>query len=375
MEPHSSGLVSRWFSDVDMVAPILAAKNVIGEVFEPVDDKTKFIKQEIERSGFPFEMEITSILKEDGWDVLPSTPYWDEDEGKWREIDIKAYKSIEQGPDGENLKPYSLSVALIIECKKTDDYGWVFFPWPRDARDIELTRVRHIDFLTVVKRQSLLMNDVSKGRLPSRTEIQMLDLDPDLVLSYEAVVTPEVARKLSFPSELGLISPDIFRFLVAEEKALTYREIKLKGKGSSGLHEIFEAINVSMKATKYDMKLHSSGIHAGVELAKKGHEKGRFDLTIFLPIIVFGGELYTWRDGTVNEADEVLLEGRCHTERYFENMLIAVVKGSNFKAFLSRINEDYGELLRSICLNRGKLDEQVKMILESPYFHKFPSLT
>lgn len=43
-------------------------------------DEIDYIKGEIERSGFPLEMEVSSILKEDGWEVLPSSPYFDKDE-------------------------------------------------------------------------------------------------------------------------------------------------------------------------------------------------------------------------------------------------------------------------------------------------------
>jgi hypothetical protein len=344
-----------------------------------VDEKARFIKEAIEKSGFPFEMEIASILKQDGWDVLPSAPYWDEDEEKWREIDIKAYKSIDRCPDGQSLKPYSLCVALIIECKKTDEFAWVFFPWPRDARDIDFPRVNCVDFLTVVKRQSLLMAGMSRGETPSRAEIRMLDLDPDLFSSYQAMVTPEVARKLKFPSELGLLRANIFGFLVAQEKALTYKEIKLKKlrntKGESGLHEIFEAVNVLIKATKHDMRLHSSAIYAGAEIKKMGHEQGRFEIMVFLPILLFGGDLYTWKNGNVNETNELLLEGRCHTRRYFDNMLIGVVKDNYFKEFLARIAEDSTQLSQWVCSQRDKLNEQVRMIVDSPYFHKFPSLT
>lgn len=341
-----------------------------------MNDKTSFIKEAIEKSGFPFEMEIASLLKEHGWEVLPSAHYWDEDEEKWREIDIKAYKTADQTPEGESIRPYSLCVALIIECKKTDEFAWVFFPWARDTKDIELSRVNHVDFLTVIKRQSLLMGELSKGELPSRAEIRMLDLDPDLFSSYRAIVTPEIARKLKFPSELELIRPNIFRFLVVKEKALTYKEIKLKKlkntKGDSGLPEIFEGVNVSIKATKHDMKLHSSSVYAGAELKKMGHEQGRFEVMIFLPILVLGGEIYTWRDGKVDEVNEVLVEGRCHTRRYFDNMLIGVVKGDYFEEFLSRVDEDYAKLRQDVCSNRNKLDEQVKMIMDSPSFSGCP---
>lgn len=344
-----------------------------------MDDKARYIKEAIEKSGFPFEMEIASILKKAGWGVRPSVTYWDEDEEKPREIDIEADKSMEQTPEGESIKPYSLSVALIIECKKTDKFAWVFFPWPRHTTDwIELSRVNHVDFLTVIKRQSLLKSEVSRGKLPSRAEIRMLNLDPDLLLSDRALVTPEIAGQLKSPSELGLIRPNIFRFLAAKDKALTYQEIKLgkpqKTKVDSGLHEIFEGVNVLIKATKHIMRLYPPIVHGRAEVKKMGHEQGMEDvplggflIIIFLPILVFGGELYTWRDGKVDEVNEVLLEGRCHTRRYFESMLIPVVKESYFSQFLSRIDEDSTQVLQWIRSNRSKLDEQAKMILDSPY--------
>jgi len=59
-----------------------------------VGDKARFIKEQVDKSGFPFEMQIASVLKGDKLEVLPSVPYWDGDEEKWRDIDIKAYKSI-----------------------------------------------------------------------------------------------------------------------------------------------------------------------------------------------------------------------------------------------------------------------------------------
>ena len=85
---------------------------------------------------------------------------------------------------------------------------------------------------------------------------------------------------------------------------------------------------------------------------------------IFLPILVFEGGLYTWIDGNVSETDEVLVEGRCHTRRYFENMLISVVSAKRFKEFLTNINKDCMVLLNRIYENEQKLDEQVKTIME-----------
>jgi len=332
------------------------------------DNKTKFIKDQIEKSGFPFEMEVARILKDAKWEVLPSSPYLDEDEEKWREIDIKAYKSIEQTIDGESIKPYTLEIALIIECKKSDKFAWAFFSWPRDTSDMQLLRTQHLDFLTIIKRQSLLMEEIIKQGIfsfPSSAERRLTNLAPNLFSSYQALVSPEVARKLKFFSELGIITPETFKYMTTKQKAVSYKEIKLgKAKKEVGRSEIFEAINGLIKATKYDTRLCSSVIYAGAELAKKGYGKGRLQITIFLPILVFRGELYTWHDGEVSEESQVLLEGRCHSKAYFENMLIAVVKNNYFREFLADIEKDSSCLAKQICSKRAILDEQVNLIFD-----------
>lgn len=332
-----------------------------------------FIKEEIEKSGFPFEFKVATILKKNGWDVLPSSPYWDRDEGKWREIDIKAYKSFWVPPTESSTNPYGLTLALIIECKKTEKFGWVFFPWPRKSADMQRVWINYHDFLTIVKRQSLLKGEMTGSKMPLPTEFQMLDLDPALIVDYESLVTPEIAKELRFFSDLKIITPDAFGFLRSEMKSLSFKEVKLKKRGKvSERHEIFEALNMLIKATKYDMELHSTGIYAAASLAKKDHEKGKFEIAVWLPILMFGGELYTWINGNVETAGEILVEGRCHTRHYFENVVINVVRERRFEEFLSKIEENHRELLNRIVDKRDELDDQVKMIKESPYFSGGP---
>nr|MDO8080825.1 hypothetical protein [Candidatus Freyarchaeota archaeon] len=334
-------------------------------------DEIGFIKKEIERSGFPLEIEISSILKEDEWEVLPSSPYYDKDEGKWREIDIKAYKSAERSSQGGSIKPYRLTLALIIECKKSDEFAWVFFPQPRNEEELtQVTNIVSLDFLTVVKRQSLLKEEFHRTKLfPLPSELQFLNMDRSVV-TEEAIVTPDTARNMKFLSELKIISPGAFRHLAREMKAVTYKEIKLRRvSNKSAPSKIFEAINALIKATKYDLILSSSGIYAGAYLTKKKAEalsgRGGLEIDIFLPILIFDGKLYSWVDGKVKRENEVLLEGRCHTSYYFENMLINVVTKEHFKRFLSSIDEDFIKLADCIYENKAKLDEQTKIIMES----------
>jgi len=333
-------------------------------------DEVEFIKKEIEKTGFPLEIEISSILKKGGWNVMHSSPYLDEDEGKWREINIKAYKSMDERSDGKSIKPFRLTIALIIECKKSEESAWILFPRTRSKEEIKrATNIRSLDFLTVVKRQSLLKGEfVYRDRFTSPLETQFLDIDPSLIRE-EAMVTPEIARSMKFLSELEIIPPEIFRCLVKQTKAIAFTEIKLKKKKvKSHTSEIFEAINALIKATKYDLILASNGIHAGAYLMKWKDEKGAFQIDIFLPILIFDGGLYSWCDGNVKVEDEILLEGRCHTKHYFENMLIDIIKKERFETFLNEMKEDFLKLVDQVSENRRKLDEQVKMIMESQWF-------
>lgn len=337
------------------------------------EDEIEFIKREIEKSGFPLEIEVSSILKEDGWEILPSSPYIDQDERKWREIDIKAYKSADIGSHGKSIKPYRLTLALIIECKKSEELAWVFFPQLRIKEELSrVTNMVSLDFLTVVKRQSLLREEfIHTKRLPSPSELRFLNMGSNLIIE-EAIITPDIARKVKFLSELKIISPRAFRCLVKEMKAKAYKEIKLKKrKNKSPPSEIFEAVNALIKSTKYELMLSFSWIYAGAYLAKREaerlSERGGLGIDIFLPTLIFDGKLYSWLNGDVKREDEVLLEGRCHTKYYFENTLINVVKKERFKKFLYDINKDFIKLADRVYENREKLDRQTKIILKSPW--------
>ncbi|MEM3419682.1 MAG: hypothetical protein QW806_05585 [Nitrososphaerota archaeon] len=63
-----------------------------------------------------------------------------------------------------------------------------------------------------------------------------------------------------------------------------------------------------------------------------------------------------------------MLEGKCHTKHYFENMLINVIKKEHFEIFLNEIKEDSVKLVDRIFKNKRELDEQVKIIMESQWF-------
>ena len=115
------------------------------------------------------------------------------------------------------------------------------------------------------------------------------------------------------------------------------------------------------------MDLYSTPIYNGIYLTKMGAQ-APLEIMVFLPILAFNGELYSWTDNMVQPENEILLEGRCHTKNYFDNMLISIVDKDHFRDFLSKINEDCSDLVDEIYDKKRSLDEQLKMIKESPRF-------
>jgi hypothetical protein len=94
-----------------------------GEKAMTKDTEIERIIKDIQKSGLPLEIKMSSILGADGWAVHNQEGYLDADENKWRTIDIMAHKSIEI----PNSSAYSkLHFSLIIECKKSDK-PWVFY--------------------------------------------------------------------------------------------------------------------------------------------------------------------------------------------------------------------------------------------------------
>lgn len=74
------------------------------------------IKEGLIKSGFPLEMEVGKILKDNNWKFNTGNFYTDLETQKIRELDIAAAKNIN-----------TIEVVLYIECKKSDDRQIVLY--------------------------------------------------------------------------------------------------------------------------------------------------------------------------------------------------------------------------------------------------------
>ena len=91
------------------------------------DNKIENMKKAIIKSGFPLEISTASILKSKKYRIVQHQYYFDEEEGKIREIDMLAEKTnyFESPKKGTKMEFHNI---LIVECKKQDEKSpWLFF--------------------------------------------------------------------------------------------------------------------------------------------------------------------------------------------------------------------------------------------------------
>ncbi|WP_018248801.1 hypothetical protein [Orenia marismortui] len=76
-------------------------------------------KEQIEKTGFVLEYEVSKILENHGWNVITNRYYIDPMKNIDREIDILAYKVFK-------FKGIQYYTSLIISCKKSEKNVWSF---------------------------------------------------------------------------------------------------------------------------------------------------------------------------------------------------------------------------------------------------------
>jgi len=92
------------------------------------EELKKRLQSEIEKSGFPLELDVVEKLRslegDDHFLVFPNVSYMDL-KGASHEIDVLALYNVNEE---DNTYPFGATgILLIIECKKSFDRPWVFF--------------------------------------------------------------------------------------------------------------------------------------------------------------------------------------------------------------------------------------------------------
>jgi hypothetical protein len=111
-------------------------------------DLIEHLRKEIKKSGYPLEIEISSRFSKNWDEIVNTDSYFDGDEGKMRDIDISAYRLFEFKTNKGGVLLFSAN--LVIECKKDENFTWVFFTRSlrSDRRDISGQYIDGVQILT-----------------------------------------------------------------------------------------------------------------------------------------------------------------------------------------------------------------------------------
>lgn len=198
-----------------------------------LSDEIERLKEDIEKSGLPLEADVSSILENNGWNVLNQSGYTDPDTGKARTINILATKRI----DTPSSKVFSnLFMELVIECKKSDK-PWVFYIKGR-GKEFEFP----INLVKFHVKPRVRLNLLEVNKLLNPTHYNQPDFQKVAIISYEP-----------FKSE--------------------------------GKQEIFEAKNQVIKALNSELGfMRKFGTYPGTSES----------ISILYPVIVFDGHLFEY---------------------------------------------------------------------------------
>lgn len=112
---------------------------------------------EIDKSGFPLELEVVEKLRHEGILTFPNISFQDKN-GSNHEIDIFSiiFNSKYQWKNGPT------GIQLLVECKKTEKYPWVFFDEGYTSLSDAFGMISKFDFST-----DLVIGDKKLNPIPN----------------------------------------------------------------------------------------------------------------------------------------------------------------------------------------------------------------
>jgi len=263
------------------------------------------LKREIKKSGYPLEIEISSLLDKK-WEAVTNTDsYYDSDEGKIRDIDISATRWI-----GKELP--LININLVVECKRDDNFAWVFFmrPFKFDYTEID---GQYLDGLQILTKK-FDKEDVKEAILGKAQ------------LHYSRI----------------------------QRVAVCFDEFYIKGEKTDygRKKEIFEA----------ETQLKKYILYSNEQLIKSKFSEGAM---IYFPCIVFDGLMFEAEvlKGRVNlTPTKHVLISTMHRASYSVwdlGFLIDVVQKSHFERFMKSIDADIASISKMGKNNEEKILESI----------------
>jgi len=306
-----------------------------------------FLVNEILKSGFPLEIEVSSILENQQWIVLNNQPFRDPDEDELRSVDIVSFRSPSTYEQPKNL-PFGFSPTLIIECKRTPSHAWVFFTRPQITKAFPMDG--HVynfpgAFSTKAFKER---NQLEKSGLFSY----------EYFFNYYADPSEGVKHIHYFSFDRVAIAYKEYRIseFVITDKEKTELENKKGSKNridrGAGRNDILEAINQLVKFQNFDM---NESIMSPGRI--RGATSPFFPVELSFLSIVIDGKLF---EAAVDQA-KITLEERKHQvyrpRGSFSNLnfWIDVVTKEYFPEYLSIVTRDISMMLSKVVSKQSLL--------------------
>ncbi|HWY38294.1 MAG TPA: hypothetical protein VNY73_07025 [Bacteroidia bacterium] len=201
------------------------------------DQLIKKIKEGIQKSGFPLELEIGNILGRNGWGFVIGNLYKDFETGKIREIDLLASKLIN-----------GVDVNLFITCKKSEDRQIVLYAPDRKKDKIIVDPIVKL-FPDPMSIKIPFVSTMVPGAFKClRLFKKNIPFANSLIITKGSVVTQDNISYLS--SINGLIKKSVHTLAMDESIKKNYRNLFLYIFVYDGL--IFQLS--TSKVEKFDLK-------------------------------------------------------------------------------------------------------------------------
>lgn len=282
------------------------------------------LKREILKTGYPLEIQVSSLLERESFIPFNTHYFFDEELRIGRDIDIFSHPPTETEMDltDETLK-VAIRIDLPIECKKSTTHAWVFYTRPKlSMNGIYINGQYH--------------NTMIQPKF-STDSFNWVFLEQYLVLHHKEF----------------------------EHIAVAYDEIKKekKDKGSkSSMREIFEATNQLVKFVCYE----THQIFKRIEKFPEYRARQRELVVLFLPVIVFDGDIFEVTFGNLEpklrKVSNLLLQThyRCPSCLKVESYAIDIVQATYFNEFLRTVKANLNKTKEILLQKNDELLSRIR---------------
>jgi hypothetical protein len=330
------------------------------------DQERQHVRNMLEASGFPLEVEMSSFLERRKWAVAPSIFYQDLDQKDMnlREIDILASRTHLQDSTGKRFEPYELHLALVVECKKSKDFNWVFYTRPIERNKMFFppvapysTGLLYTDFAEHAKARSLF-----SAMLPTQMILIEQQYGPQ-----RGILPPHIARQVTDSQQMGIARAENIRCLSEGERAIQYEEAPRKNRPND--LSIYIVARDLWKAAWDEVTLTKRIMNGMFELISRGPQaqttQMRWPLYLFLPIIIFDGPMWKWveKERTVEKINQVVLQVQLTSQNYpSPSALVCAVHRDRAFQLIAEIEEDLEKISDKVAANFAALDHERQAI-------------